>query len=122
MEADKDGDGKISFDEFCQMVASTVRYLSRTSLIVGCRCEHDFGGCITCRFGRVERIVRIPLTEGNVYHYLFKCCNRINHVGCQSSFLHNCITYSLRSFAKEFVGFAGEVHLMEHSISSYVNP
>ena len=24
MEADKDGDGKISFDEFCQMVASTV--------------------------------------------------------------------------------------------------
>src|SRR5271170_4928292 len=87
MEADKDGDGKISFDEFCQMVASTVRYLSYTSLIVGCRCEHDFGGCITCRFGRVERIVRIPLSEGNVYHYLFKCCNRRNHVGCQSSFL-----------------------------------
>jgi Ca2+-binding EF-hand superfamily protein len=24
MEADKDGDGKISFEEFCQMVASTV--------------------------------------------------------------------------------------------------
>jgi len=24
MEADKDGDGKISFDEFSQMVASTV--------------------------------------------------------------------------------------------------
>jgi hypothetical protein len=64
MEADKDGDGKISFDEFCQMVASTVRYLSCTSLIVGCRCEHDFGGCITCRFGRVERVVRIPQSEG----------------------------------------------------------
>lgn len=27
MEADKDGDGKISFEEFCQMVANTVSYL-----------------------------------------------------------------------------------------------
>jgi Ca2+-binding EF-hand superfamily protein len=32
MEADKDGDGKISFDEFCQMVASTVRISLRVSL------------------------------------------------------------------------------------------
>jgi len=27
MEADKDGDGKISFEEFCDMVASTVSCL-----------------------------------------------------------------------------------------------
>ena len=46
MEADKDGDGKISFEEFCQMVASTVRKASWTSLIVGCCCEYDLGGCM----------------------------------------------------------------------------
>jgi len=28
MEADKDGDGKLSFDEFAQMVANTVRSYS----------------------------------------------------------------------------------------------
>ena len=28
MEADKDGDGKLSFEEFAQMVANTVSYLS----------------------------------------------------------------------------------------------
>ena len=28
MEADKDGDGKLSFDEFVQMVSNTVRVLS----------------------------------------------------------------------------------------------
>lgn len=33
MEADKDGDGKLSFEEFVQMVSNTVR-LS----IFGCRC------------------------------------------------------------------------------------
>jgi EF hand len=47
MEADRDGDGKISFDEFCQMVASTVRTSLRTILIVGCGCQHDSRGCIT---------------------------------------------------------------------------
>ena len=39
-------------------------------------------GVWTYRFGRVERIVRIPQSEGNVYHYLFKCCNKVYHVGC----------------------------------------
>jgi Ca2+-binding EF-hand superfamily protein len=37
MEADKDGDGKISFEEFCQMVASTVStldYLTKTKDVV----------------------------------------------------------------------------------------
>lgn len=32
MEADKDGDGKLSFDEFVQMVSNTVRYSLHPSL------------------------------------------------------------------------------------------
>jgi len=33
MEADKDGDGKLSFEEFAQMVANTVRGLHELSLL-----------------------------------------------------------------------------------------
>jgi Ca2+-binding EF-hand superfamily protein len=43
MEADKDEDGKISFDEFCQMVAGTVNFLRAIRLILGCRVKHDIG-------------------------------------------------------------------------------
>jgi EF hand len=42
MEADKDGDGKISFEEFCQMVASTV-CSAMNSLTIGCGGEYDLG-------------------------------------------------------------------------------
>ena len=48
MEADKDGDGKISFEEFCDMVASTVSTMQDISLIVGCGCQHDSGGSLGC--------------------------------------------------------------------------
>jgi hypothetical protein len=47
MEADKDGDGKISFEEFCQMVASTVRIFKILELMtLGCRSEYDFRGSV----------------------------------------------------------------------------
>jgi hypothetical protein len=48
MEADKDGDGKISFEEFCHMVASTVSTMQETRLIIGCGCQYDFGGSLGC--------------------------------------------------------------------------
>jgi len=43
MEADKDGDGKISFEEFCDMVASTVSCLLWNMLILGCGSQYDAG-------------------------------------------------------------------------------
>jgi hypothetical protein len=46
MEADKDGDGKISFEEFCDMVASTVYPYCSFILISGCGGEYDFGGSV----------------------------------------------------------------------------
>ena len=65
MEADKDGDGKISFDEFCQMVASTVRNPWRVSLIVGRGCQHDTGGCMSFfDLWTGGPVVRIPLCGG----------------------------------------------------------
>ena len=52
MEADKDGDGKLSFEEFSMMVANTVRNLSPRfstasnphSFSLGYRETNDFGG------------------------------------------------------------------------------
>ena len=35
MEADKDGDGKLSFDEFVQMVANTVRSCCNSHIVLG---------------------------------------------------------------------------------------
>lgn len=46
MEADKDEDGKISFEEFCDMVAGTVNFRDTIDLILGCRAEHDIGRCL----------------------------------------------------------------------------
>ena len=34
MEADQDGDGKLSFEEFAQTVANTVRRIPQSSLLV----------------------------------------------------------------------------------------
>lgn len=50
MEADKDGDGKISFEEFCHMVASTVHIFKILELTSGCRCEYDSRGSVGCLF------------------------------------------------------------------------
>jgi len=46
MEADKDGDGKISFEEFSDMVASTVFLSLPLIKSSGRRCQHDLGGSL----------------------------------------------------------------------------
>ena len=40
MEADKDGDGKLSFEEFAQMVANTVRPRHKPSIPLLGRANH----------------------------------------------------------------------------------
>ena len=42
MEADKDGDGKLSFDEFVQMVSNTVRVLPSFFIVSSCRARLTF--------------------------------------------------------------------------------
>ena len=42
MEADKDGDGKLSFDEFVQMVSNTVRVLASFFTVSSCRARLTF--------------------------------------------------------------------------------
>ena len=42
MEADKDGDGKLSFDEFVQMVSNTVRVLASFFTASSCRARLTF--------------------------------------------------------------------------------
>ena len=42
MEADKDGDGKLSFDEFVQMVSNTVRVLASFLSVSSCRARLTF--------------------------------------------------------------------------------
>ena len=41
MEADKDGDGKLSFDEFVQMVSNTVRHPPSTPSSIGISLDAD---------------------------------------------------------------------------------
>ena len=41
MEADKDGDGKLSFDEFVQMVSNTVRHPPSTPSSIGISFDAD---------------------------------------------------------------------------------
>ena len=42
MEADKDGDGKLSFDEFVQMVSNTVCGLASVCTVSSCRARLTF--------------------------------------------------------------------------------
>ena len=70
MEADKDGDGKISFEEFSQMVASTVRPL-KISLIAGCGSEHDIGRCIDCLYEYIRGYTLLSSNLGSITIYHF---------------------------------------------------
>jgi hypothetical protein len=103
MEADKDGDGKISFEEFCQMVASTVCPAMK-SLTEGCGGEYDLGRRVVL-FKRASCISVYPC--GLAFGSIIACHVRIRNetMYIQYSNKPKVHVYTLKLFTPRVVQF-----------------